>query len=149
MRKALVTIFAVAILGALGVYANHNSKDNSSSTAPSSNTTTSTAASPSSASSQGSYKDGTYTGDSADTPYGVVQVSAVITGGKITDINFLRMPNEEGRSVEITSMSEPQLKQAAINKQSAQNIDFVSGATSTSYGYQQSLQAALDKAKVS
>jgi uncharacterized protein with FMN-binding domain len=55
------------------------------------------------------------------------------------------MPSDEPRSREITSYSEPGLKQNAITAQSA-NIDFVSGATSTSYGYKESLQAALDKA---
>jgi uncharacterized protein with FMN-binding domain len=45
-------------------------------------------------------------------------------------------------------MSKPQLKQTTLDAQSSQ-IDFVSGATSTSYGYQESLQKALDKAKVS
>jgi uncharacterized protein with FMN-binding domain len=45
-------------------------------------------------------------------------------------------------------MAEPMLKESAINRQSATGIDMVTGATSTSYGYQESLQAALDKAKV-
>jgi uncharacterized protein with FMN-binding domain len=150
MRKTLVTIFAIAILGALGLYAN-NHKSNSTSAEPSSSnsTTNSVAGDKTSTTAQGNYKDGTYTGSAADTPYGAVQVAAVVSGGKITNINFIKMPHDEGRSVEITNMSEPMLKQTALDKQDAQNIDFVSGATSTSYGYQESLQAALDKAKIS
>jgi uncharacterized protein with FMN-binding domain len=147
MKKALVTIFAVAILGALGLYANsHKTNPTSAPTSPSSNMGS---GSMMSSQSRANYKDGIYTGSAADTPYGVVQVSAVVSGGKITDVNFLKMPFEEGRSKEISSMAEPALKQTALNRQSAQSIDFVSGATSTSYGYQESLQAALDKAKIS
>jgi uncharacterized protein with FMN-binding domain len=42
-------------------------------------------------------------------------------------------------------MSEPLLEQETLNKQSF-HIDFVSGATQTSEGYQQSLQSALNQA---
>jgi uncharacterized protein with FMN-binding domain len=157
MRKSLVIIFAVAILGGLSFYVNKSkAKDKVQTTAVSSDTN---AASPSqgnestisknaNSSSNESFKDGTYTGSAADTPYGTVQIAAVISGGKITDIQFLSMPNEESRSRQITSMAEPMLKESAINRQSATGIDMVTGATSTSYGYQESLQAALDKAKV-
>jgi uncharacterized protein with FMN-binding domain len=96
----------------------------------------------------GTYKDGTYTGDAEDTIYGTVQVAAVINGGKITDIKFLRMPGPEGHSKEVTAFAEDPLKQSTLNHQSA-NIDFVSGATQTSEGYVQSLQAALDRATMS
>jgi uncharacterized protein with FMN-binding domain len=94
------------------------------------------------------YKDGTYTGDAEDTIYGTVQVAAVISGGKITDIKFIQMPGPEGHSKEVTAFAESPLKQSTLNHQSA-NIDFVSGATQTSEGYVQSLQAALDRAAMS
>jgi uncharacterized protein with FMN-binding domain len=155
MRKALVIIFAVAVLGGLGFYANKNKADNNLNTSGSSTTAVnpSQASSGSTASSSGNsgpvqLKDGTYSGGTADTPYGIVQVAAVISGGKISDIKFLQMPFEENRSQQVTNMAEPQLKQNTLDAQSS-NIDFVSGATSTSYGYKESLQAALDKAKVS
>jgi uncharacterized protein with FMN-binding domain len=138
MRKTLIIIITVAILGALGLYAKNH--DNSS--AP---VAGSTSASSSSSTPAKNYKDGTYAGSSAETPYGTVQIAAVISGGKITDINFLKMPDGEDRSRQITSGSEAQLKENALQAQSS-NIDFVSGATSTSYGYKESLQAALDKA---
>ncbi|HEX3096025.1 MAG TPA: hypothetical protein VHQ20_02810, partial [Patescibacteria group bacterium] len=40
--------------------------------------------------SAGKYKDGTYTGSVADAYYGNIQVKAIISGGKITDVIFLQ-----------------------------------------------------------
>lgn len=91
------------------------------------------------------YKDGIFTGELQETPYGQVQVAAVIESGKITDINFLKMPDDLGRSTELTNYSKPLLTQSTIKHQSAA-VDFVSGATVSSIGYEHSLQAALDKA---
>jgi uncharacterized protein with FMN-binding domain len=156
MRKGIVAILAVAIIGALGIYSNgHKTHANTAVQAANTNTAAAPAAanttqptgstSSNSASSTGAYKDGTYTGASEDTIYGTVQVAAVISGGKITDIQFLQMPGPEGHSKEVTAFSESPLKQSALNKQSA-HIDFVSGATQTSEAYEQSLQAALDQA---
>lgn len=143
MKQAAIIVFAIALLGLAGFYAkNHDSNP------PAAAQTTSAPASSSpnitSAPANG-YKDGTYTGDSEDTPYGTVQVAVAVSGGKITDVNFLQMPTDQPESQQRTTASEPLLKQETISKQSAK-IDFVSGATSTSYGYQQSLQAALNQA---
>ncbi len=144
MKKGLLIIFVIALLGLAGTYA----KDHKSSSVTLVGAANASPGSSASTSSSGSYKDGTYQGNSADTPYGTVQIAVVVSGGKITDVNFLQMPFEEDRSQQITAQAKPLLKQAAITAQSS-NIDFVSGATSTSYGYQESLQAALDKAKSS
>jgi len=92
-----------------------------------------------------SYKDGNYTGSTAQTPYGPVQISVLVSGGKITNVNFLQMPSDLSESQRRSQFSAPLLKQTTIAKQSA-NIDFVSGATSTSEGYQMSLQSALNQA---
>jgi uncharacterized protein with FMN-binding domain len=156
MRKGIVAILAVAIIGALGIYSNgHKTHANTAVQAANTNTAAAPAAantaqssgstSSNSASSTGAYKDGTYTGTAENNIYGTVQVAAVISGGKITDIQFLQMPGPEGHSKEVTAFSESPLKQSALNKQSA-HIDFVSGATQTSESYELSLQAALDKA---
>jgi uncharacterized protein with FMN-binding domain len=150
MKKGIIVILAVAIIGAIAVSAKSKSSDNpapsnSASAGTSQNTVN---ADSTSQTNETSYKDGTYTGDSEGTSYGAVQVSVVISGGKITDVNFLQMPQDRGRSTEITNFSEPLLKNETIKGQSA-NIDFVTGATVTSSGYQMSLQAALDKAVVS
>jgi len=91
------------------------------------------------------YKDGSYTGNSANAYYGNVQVVAVISGGKITDVQFLDYPQDRQTSQEINSQAAPMLKSEAIQVQSA-NVDIISGATLTSQAFQQSLQSALTQA---
>lgn len=95
---------------------------------------------------KGLYVDGSYTGSVADAYYGNVQVQAVVSGGKITDVQFLQYPNTHSTSVYINSQAMPFLKQEAIQSQSA-NVSIVSGATDTSMAFQQSLAAALAQAK--
>jgi uncharacterized protein with FMN-binding domain len=92
------------------------------------------------------YKDGSYTGSVADAQWGVIQVKAVISGGKISDVQFLQYPNERERSVEINGYADPQLTQEAIQAQSAQ-VDIVTGATDTSEAFMQSLSDALTQAQ--
>lgn len=94
---------------------------------------------------RGKYKDGTYTGSVADAFYGNIQVQAVISGGKITDVVFLQYPNDRRTSIEINTQAMPFLKQEALQVQSAQ-VDGVSGATASSGAFVQSLQSALQKA---
>ena len=88
--------------------------------------------------------DGRFTGTVIDTRYGPVQVQAVLTSGRITDVVVLR-ETDGGRSRAIDSYALPVLRSEALAAQGA-NIDVVSGATYTSSGYAQSLQAALDRA---
>ena len=92
------------------------------------------------------YKDGSYTGRVADAQWGVVQVKAIITNGKITDVQFLQYPNDRNRSIEINSMADPQLTSEAIQAQSA-NVDIVTGATDSSDAFMQSLTDALSQAR--
>jgi uncharacterized protein with FMN-binding domain len=87
----------------------------------------------------------TYTGSVAQTRWGPVQVSITVTDGKITDVGVPVYPNGNGRDQEINAYALPVLRQETLSAQSAQ-IDTVSGATVTSDGYLQSLQAALDAA---
>lgn len=93
------------------------------------------------------YKDGSFTGSVADAQWGYIQVKAIISGGRITDVQFLQYPNERNRSVEINSYADPQLTQEAIAAQSAQ-VDVVTGATDSSEAFIQSLSDALTQAKV-
>ncbi|HEX5448084.1 MAG TPA: hypothetical protein VFW90_02695, partial [Candidatus Saccharimonadales bacterium] len=83
MRKGALIILAVAIIGALGAYANgHHGDDTVPLAAPSNNpTNASNTGTPAVKSASTTYKDGTYAGNSEETPYGVVQVAAVISGG--------------------------------------------------------------------
>jgi uncharacterized protein with FMN-binding domain len=93
---------------------------------------------------KGSYT-GQLIGDAVQTPFGTVQVQVTMQNGTITDVQALQLPNGEGHSSEISAYAGPQLRSEALQVQSAQ-IDTVSGATYTSYGYQKSLQSALDQA---
>ena len=88
------------------------------------------------------YKDGQYTGNSVNVFYGQVQVLAVISGGKITDIKFLNYPQDNRNSLSRSNYALPQLKTEAIQAQSA-NVNAISGATETSSGFIQSLSSAL------
>ncbi|WP_338090916.1 FMN-binding protein [Planosporangium thailandense] len=84
-------------------------------------------------------------GTVAQTRWGPVQVQVHISGNKITDVKTLQIPNGNNRDYEINSYAVPQLHDEVLQAQSA-NIDVVSGATVTSDGYIESLQAALDSA---
>lgn len=92
------------------------------------------------------YKDGNYTGPVTDAFYGPFQVRAVILGGKITDIIFLKYPNDRSESVQINSEAITYLKSEAITVQSA-NVDIVTGATQSSEAFRQSLSVALSQAR--
>lgn len=158
MKKSIVIVLAVAIIGALGIYGkNHsgdaqltsaslgNSVQAASTATPDTATSSNSSTQSQSSATTGAFKDGTYTGNSQDTPYGSVQIAVVVSGGKITNVNFLQLPNDQGHSQEVSAFAAPLLKQETIQKQSSR-IDFVSGATSTSEGYEQSLQSALNQA---
>ncbi|MEV8148146.1 FMN-binding protein [Arthrobacter sp. NPDC080073] len=90
-------------------------------------------------------KDGTFDGSQIQTRYGTVQVQAVITRGKITDVVPLQLTDVGSLSGEIDQQAVPMLKSEVLSSQSA-NVDTVGGATYTSQGYLTSLQAALDAA---
>ncbi|HQT83108.1 MAG TPA: FMN-binding protein, partial [Candidatus Paceibacterota bacterium] len=82
----------------------------------------------------------------ADAYYGTVQVKAVITNGKLADVQFVQYPNTHSTSVYINQQAMPMLTQEAIQAQSA-NVSGVSGATDTSIAFVQSLASALARAK--
>lgn len=94
----------------------------------------------------GPWKDGTYTGKSNSNSYGSVQVAAVVSGGKISDVQFLQLPSDRAHSQELSAYAQPQLLQETIKAQNA-NVDIISGATQTSESFIQSLQSALNQAK--
>ena len=87
--------------------------------------------------------DGTFRGKGATNPYGTVQVSIKIAGGKITAVEATYPTT--GNSATINPGAVSQLKQETLKAQSA-DINAVSGATFTSKSYVESLQAALDAA---
>ncbi len=91
------------------------------------------------------YADGTFTGQDVSMRYGDVQVQVTISGGAVTDVTALQLPNGDGHSSRISSIVEPMLRSEALQAQTA-SIDLISGATYTSGAYKQSLQSALDTA---
>ncbi|MFI1095556.1 FMN-binding protein [Streptomyces sp. NPDC020917] len=125
----------------------------SPSPAPSGTSSASPSTSPSASGSGGSGKSGgsgtsttkTVDGDAVQTRYGPVQLRITLTGGKLTAVTAIQLPQDNPRDTEISGFAVPQLTQEALAAQSA-HIDSVSGATYTSDGYVQSLQSALDKA---
>ena len=76
------------------------------------------------------------------TRYGDVQVRVRVSGGRVTDVTGVQMPNDRARSAEITQFVAPVLRSEAIQAQSAR-IDIISGATVTSEAYAESLDDAL------
>jgi uncharacterized protein with FMN-binding domain len=93
----------------------------------------------------GRYRNGTYTGQTYNIGYGLVQVQAVVSGGRLANVRLLQMPENELKSRQIASWAGPQLVQEAITAQSAQ-VDIVSGATQDSEGFIASLGSALKQA---
>jgi|SRR6266545_5402163 len=82
--------------------------------------------------------DRTVDGTAVSTRWGTIQVRAVFSGGKLTDIQMLQLPNDRHATRAV-----PTLRAEALRVQSA-DIDSVSGATATSEAYARSLQAAID-----
>jgi uncharacterized protein with FMN-binding domain len=117
----------------------------SGSTTSAGNEPSASPSSPSGSSGSRSTKITTYTGSVAQTRWGPVQVKISVQGGKLTKVTILQHPSGNSRDAEINDYALPILINETVTAQSA-NIDMVSGATVTSGGYVQSLQAALDQA---
>jgi uncharacterized protein with FMN-binding domain len=66
---------------------------------------------------------------------------------KITSVTVPTYPNHTDRSVFINQQAIPMLVQEALQAQLAGNVQMISGATDTSYGFSDSLQAALVAAR--
>jgi uncharacterized protein with FMN-binding domain len=88
---------------------------------------------------------GTFTGADVPNRFGDVQVRVTITGGRISDVQALRLPFDRAQSAYISQVAGPMLRTEALQAQSA-NIDIISGATYTSESYAQSLETALKQA---
>lgn len=84
----------------------------------------------------------TVTGPVVDTQYGPVQVQATVNGRQLCAVKAVQWPQNDGRSSMINSYAIPQLDAQA--SQQGVNFDGVSGATYTTDGYRQSLQAIVD-----
>jgi uncharacterized protein with FMN-binding domain len=88
------------------------------------------------------------TGPQVNYNYGVLSVSVTVEGKRITKVAITSLDDGGNfRSQSIDQQSIPILERQAIQAQSA-NIQGVSGASYTSAGFAQSLQAALSKVGV-
>ncbi|MGW0335982.1 FMN-binding protein [Streptomyces sp. NPDC003011] len=95
---------------------------------------------PSAASSPGAAPgSSTVAGTTVTTEKGPVQVEVTFAGQKITAVKLLQQPNHPQ-----TTAAVPKLIAETLQAQSA-DIDTVSGATITTEGYKESLQAAIDE----
>ena len=117
----------------------------SSPTSPTTGSATASNSGSSATANPAKYKNGTFVGQSVNAYYGNVQVQVVIASGQIADVQFLDYPQDRDTSRYISSQALPLLRQETIQAQSAQ-VDIVSGATSTSEGYQRSVASALQLA---
>jgi uncharacterized protein with FMN-binding domain len=88
----------------------------------------------------------TYTGPAVSDSYGTVQAIITVTNNRITSVK-ISAPGDSVRSASIASQAIPVLVQETLQAQSAQ-VNTVSGATTLSQAYMQSLRAALDAAHI-
>lgn len=90
---------------------------------------------------------GIYTGNTAQTAWGPVQVQITVSGGQITAAKALQWPNGDRRSQSIAQQSIPYLIQQTLTTKSA-NVLGVTGASYTSDGWRRSLASARSKAGI-
>jgi uncharacterized protein with FMN-binding domain len=130
MKKSLIFLIVAVAIGIVATYGIISTNNNTNNTMPAT-----------------ALKDGTYSGSSESNVYETVQVSIVVSGGKITAVNTPVLSiSHGGESTAIVNRALPTLKAEAIKKQSS-TIDSVSGATYISDSFITSLDAAITAAK--
>ena len=146
MRRIVIWLAStIAIVVLLFGYHTSTNKSTSAATVPSAGAPTTTSSPQDSSSNSSNIK--TYTGSVAQTRWGPVQVKITVQDGRLTKVTVLQQPNGNRRDQEINDQALPILIDETVSAQSAK-IDMVSGATVTSEGYLQSLQAAIDEAGI-
>jgi uncharacterized protein with FMN-binding domain len=147
MRRIVIWLAStITIVVLLFGYHTSTNKSTSAATVPTASAPTTTSSSQASSSGNPSNVK-TYTGSVAQTRWGPVQVKITVQDGKLTKVTVLQQPNGNRRDQEINDQALPILIDETVSAQSAK-IDMVSGATVTSEGYLQSLQAAIDDAGI-
>jgi uncharacterized protein with FMN-binding domain len=147
MRRTPIVVTAT-VAGLAGVLAFHTTPSRLNPlgiTAPTPNPTTPqpdpTASTPPASTQPGGTR--TVDGPVVNYSYGNLSVSVTVSGGKITRVGLGSLDDfGVPRSEEIDQQSVPILEREAVQAQSA-DIQGVSGASYTSAGFEQSLQAAL------
>ena len=133
VRFINVAVIAIAIVGYNGILTNREKTDEIA------KLDTQTAADASEVS-EGAYKDGTYEGE-ADGFGGPIQVKVTVENGEITDIEVVSAEKEDGAYLTMAMDVIPNL----IEAQSA-DVDTISGATFSSTGIINAVEAALEEA---
>ena len=80
------------------------------------------------------------------TPFSAIQVGVVMSHGRVVDVKTLILTGDGEHTQKLNAHAEPILRRRALEAGSAK-FDVVSGATYTSESYQESLQAAIDRAR--
>jgi uncharacterized protein with FMN-binding domain len=80
------------------------------------------------------------------TPFSAIQVGVIMRAGKLVDVKTLILTGDGEHTQKLNAHAEPILRRRALAAGSGK-FDVVSGATYTSESYQESLQAAIDKAR--
>ncbi|MFF7314532.1 FMN-binding protein [Streptomyces sp. NPDC008137] len=133
--KRAIPVLVLSIAGLIPVWRYAPSQDTGSSSTA---TEAAAPASTPSASSSGGSTTTVVKGSALDTEKGPVQVEVTFDGDKIASVRMLQQPDHPQ-----TTAAVPKLIEETLQAQSA-DIDTVSGATITSDGYKESLQAAID-----
>ncbi|MFJ9559169.1 FMN-binding protein [Streptomyces fuscichromogenes] len=133
--KRAISVVALSIAGLVPVWRYEPSIGGTTTTTTTAGPTTT----PSAASTGASGTSGTVVkGTTVTTDKGPVQVQVTFSGDEISAVTMLQQPNHPQ-----TTAAVPVLIAETLKAQSA-DIDTVSGATITSDGYKESLQAAID-----
>jgi uncharacterized protein with FMN-binding domain len=88
----------------------------------------------------------TGTGPVVATPFSVIQVRATLTNGRLTGVETIALSGDGPHTEALNARAEPILREEALRAGSA-DIDVVSGATSTSESWIESLRAAIREAR--
>jgi uncharacterized protein with FMN-binding domain len=86
------------------------------------------------------------TGPAMTTPFSVIQVRATLTQGRLTGVETVALSGDGPHTEALNARAEPILRAEALRAGSA-DVDVVSGATSTSQIWKESLRAAIKDAR--
>jgi uncharacterized protein with FMN-binding domain len=85
-------------------------------------------------------------GSLLETPFTAIQVQATVYRGRLIDVETIVLTGSDTHTNAINARAEPILREEALEAGSA-DIDTVSGATTTSQSWIESLEAAIEAAR--
>jgi len=87
-----------------------------------------------------------FLGPAMTTPFSSIQVRGLFTGRRLTGVETVLLTGDGPHTEALNARAEPILRESVLEAGSA-DVDVVSGATSTSRIWLDSLQGAIDKAR--